>query len=333
MLSTRFTELVGCRVPLQSAGMGGAATAELAGAVAGAGGLGMMGGPLLSPAEIAQALDDLRARKLGPVGITFILSFLERDCVVAAASRAKVVEFSFGPPDRSLVELVHAGGALASWQVGSREEALAAVEAGCDFLVAQGIEAGGHLTGRIGLFALLEEVLDAVKVPVVAAGGIGSGRTMAAALAAGASAVRVGTRFLASPEANIHPTYVEKLLQARARDTVFTEAFHVMMPGIPHRVLRSAIDAAQAFPGEVTGELVLGSQRMPLPRWAAPSPTRLTTGAIEAMALYSGESVNALKSIQPAADIVQELAEQAEQHLRHGAMLLRGLGAPASEAR
>lgn len=316
MISTRFTELVGCRVPIQLAGMGGVATPELAGAVAGAGGLGMVGAPLLSPAELAEALEGLNARKLGPVGATFIISFLDRACVEAAASRAKVVEFSFGPPDRSLVDLVHAGGALASWQVGSCEEALAAVEAGCDLIVAQGIEAGGHLTGRIGLFALLEEVLDVVKLPVLAAGGIGSGRTMAAALAAGASGVRIGTRFLTSPEANIHPAYAEKLLQARAKDTVFTEAFHVMMPGIPHRVLRSALEAAQAFQGDVTGELVLGSQRMPLPRWAVPSPTRQTTGAIEAMALYAGESVSAVKSRQPAAEIVKELAEQAEQHLR-----------------
>jgi nitronate monooxygenase len=328
VLSTRFTELVGCRVPLQLAGMGGVATPELAGAVSAAGGLGMIGGPLLSPAEIAQALDGLNTRKVGPVGITFIISFLEdRQCVVAAASRAKVVEFSFGSPDRSLVDLVHKGGALASWQVGSREEALAAVEAGCDFIIAQGTEGGGHLTGRIGLFALLDEVLDVVKIPVLAAGGIGSGRTMAAALTAGASGVRLGTRFLATPEANVHPGYAEKLLPARAKDTVFTHAFDLMMPGIPHRVLRSCIEAAQAFQGEFTGELVLGSQRMPLPRWSVPSPTRQTTGAIDAMALYAGESVSAVKSMQPAAEIVKELAEQAEQHLRQWVTRLGGAGA------
>ncbi|WP_257459210.1 NAD(P)H-dependent flavin oxidoreductase [Archangium lipolyticum] len=322
MLATRFTELVGCRVPIQSAGMGAVATPELVGAVSEAGGLGMLGAPLLTAAELAEALEHLRARKVGPVGVTFIISFLERACVEVAASRAKVVEFSFGPPDRGLVDLVHAGGALASWQVGSREEALAAVEAGCDFIIAQGVEAGGHLTGRMSLFALLEEVLDVVKVPVLAAGGIGSGRTMAAALAAGASGVRLGTRFVASREANIHPIYAEKLLQARAKDTVFTNAFDLMMPGIPHRVLRSCIEAAEAFQGDVTGELVMGNLRMPLPRWSVPSPTRQTTGAIEAMALYAGESVSAVKSLQPAAEIVKELAEQAEQHLRQAARRL-----------
>jgi hypothetical protein len=103
-----------------------------------------------------------------------------------------------------------------------------------------------------------------------------------------------------------------------------THAFDLMMPGIPHRVLRSCIEAAQAFQGEFTGELVLGSQRMPLPRWSVPSPTRQTTGAIDAMALYAGESVSGVKSMQPAAEIVKELAEQAEQHLRQWATRLGG---------
>jgi NAD(P)H-dependent flavin oxidoreductase YrpB (nitropropane dioxygenase family) len=302
--------------------MGGAAVPRLAAAVAGAGGLGMVGGTLVPPPELAQALDELRDKKVGAVGVNFLMPFLQREAVEVAASRVKVVEFFYGLPDRSLVDLVHKGGALACWQVGSKEDALAAVEAGCDLIVAQGIEAGGHIAGRIGLFALLEEVLDAVKVPVIAAGGIGSGRTMAAALAAGAEAVRVGTRFVASEEADVHPVYVEKVLAARARDTVFTEAFHVMMPNAPHRVLQSSIDAAKAHSGDMVGELVLGSQRFPMPRWAVPSPTRLTTGAIESMALYAGESVSAVKSVQPAAAIVKELADRAEQHLRQWARRL-----------
>src|SRR5207249_7549168 len=131
----------------------------------------------------------------------------------------------WAPPDRGLLELLHRGGALVACQVGSREEAVAAAEAGCDFIVAQGIEAGGHVRGTIGLLALLGEVLDAVDVPVLAAGGIGTGRAVAAALAAGASGVRVGTRFVAAEESNAHPVYVEALIGARARDTVYTTAF------------------------------------------------------------------------------------------------------------
>jgi NAD(P)H-dependent flavin oxidoreductase YrpB (nitropropane dioxygenase family) len=95
-----------------------------------------------------------------------------------------VVDFFWAAPDPALVALVHAGGALASWQVGSLEEALAAEHAGCDFLIAQEIEAGGHVRGHLGLLALLDQVLGAVQLPVLAAGGIGSGRAMAAALVA-----------------------------------------------------------------------------------------------------------------------------------------------------
>jgi len=296
--------------------MGGTATPELAGAVTAAGALGTVASVLLSAEELAEELDQLRKKVAGPIGVNFLMPFLERDCVEAAASRARVVEFFFGTPDRSLVELVHRGGALACWQVGSREHAVAAVEAGCDFIIAQGIEAGGHVAARIGLFPLLDEILDAVDVPVVAAGGIGSGRLMAAALTAGAAAVRIGTRFAAAHEADSHPQYVQRLIDARAQDTVMTKAFHVMWPDTPHRVLRSSVDAATAFQGDVTGELVLRNHRMPLPRWAVPNPTRLTTGRIEAMPMYAGESVSAVKSSQPAAAIVRELATEAERHLR-----------------
>ena len=192
MLTTRFTELIGCTVPIQQAPMN-IATPELAAAVAGAGGLGMLatwGAQGVSPEQIATVFDALPREVPGAYGANFVLRFVDpgqRDeCLRAAAERARVVECFYSDPDPEVVAVVHEFGALASWQVGSREEALAAQDAGCDFIVAQGSEAGGHVRGTIGLLALLDEVLEAVEVPVVAAGGIGSGRAMAAALAAGA---------------------------------------------------------------------------------------------------------------------------------------------------
>ena len=185
-------------------------------------------------------------------------------------------------------------------------------------IVAQGVEAGGHVRGELGLLPLLDGVLDAVDVPVVAAGGIGTARAMAAVLASGADAVRVGTRFIASREAGesgAHPAYVDAILRASAEDAVLTEAFSVMWPDAPHRVLRSCVEAAEAFHGEVVGELRMAGVTMPLPRLAVPSPTRETTGAIEAMALYAGQSVGAVQEVQSAAEIVRELAEGAEQLL------------------
>ncbi len=317
MLRTRFTDLVGCPIPLQQAGMGGAATPTLAAAVAEAGGLGMLAAVMIPAPTLAQLLDGLHEQAAGAFGVNFLIPFLDHACVEVTAAKARVVEFFYGEPDASLVAAVHAGGALAAWQVGSREEATAAAAAGSDLVVVQGVEAGGHLRGRIGLLPLLTEVLEVVDVPVVAAGGIATGRAMAAALAAGAAAVRVGTRFVAALESGAHPRYVEALLAARAEDTVVTEAFSAMWPNAPHRVLRSCIAAAEAFPGEMVGEVVMGEARLPIPRFAVPTPTRETTGAIEAMPLYAGESVGAVRSVQPAAVIVRELAEEAEQLPQH----------------
>ncbi len=318
MLSTRFTELTGCTVPLQQAGMGGVATPALAAAVAEAGALGMVGGVMVPAPVLGQMLDELREKTKGIFGVNFLMPFLDRDCVAVAAERARVVEFFYGDPDPTVIEMVHAGGALASWQVGSKEEAVAAEAAGCDLIVAQGAEAGGHVRGRIALLPLLEEVLPAIAVPVVAAGGIGSGRAMAAALVAGASAVRVGTRFVVAAESDAHPDYIAALIAAEPHDTVLTEAFSVGWPNAPHRVLRSSVDAADRHQGDVVGHMPVGEQQMPIPRFAVPPPTRATTGAIEAMALYAGESVGSVRGIQPAGAIVHELVEEAERLLRAG---------------
>ena len=308
MLQTAFTRLVGCSVPLQQAGMGGAATPELAAAVSAAGGLGMVSLPMVPAEEVAATVAALANGTTEPVGINFLIPFLDVAAVEAAAPHCRVVEFFYGDPQAGLVGRVHEAGALADWQVGSADEAKAAVQAGCDFVVAQGTEAGGHIRGTTGLPALLDEVL--------AAGGIGSARAMAAALAAGADGVRVGTRFVATAESGSHPAYMQALVEASAADTVITTAFSVMWPDAPHRVLRSAVTAMEAFPGETTGEMDLGAARMPIPRGAVPSPTRDTTGAIPAMALYAGESVGDVVRVQSAGDVVRELAEGAERLLR-----------------
>src|SRR5205807_7262023 len=126
-----------------------------------------------------------------------------------ASNRSPYVEFFWGVPDADVVETVHAGGARAGWQVGSADEARAAQDAGCDVIVAQGIEAGGHVRGTLGLLPLLDEVRTAIDLPIIAAGGIGTGTAMAAALVAGADAGRRGTRVIAAAAAIAHPTYVE----------------------------------------------------------------------------------------------------------------------------
>lgn len=316
MLTTSFTDLVGCTAPVQQAGMGGVGTKELAAAVAGAGGLGMVSMAMVRPDQVASELDSLGGPREGAIGLNILMPFLDPAVVEAAASRLRVVEFFYGDPDASLVRRVHDGGALAAWQAGSVGEARAAADAGCDFVVAQGSEAGGHVRGRINLLPLLDGVLDAVDVPVVAAGGISTARGLAAVLAAGASAARVGTRFVATHEANVHPLYAEALLHASAGDTVLTETFSVMWPDAPHRVLRSCVDAAGAAPGAEVGEMLVGPTKVPVPKFSVLPPTRETTGSVEAMALYAGQSVGTVTAVVPAADVVRELVEGAERLLR-----------------
>ena len=176
------------------------------------------------------------------------------------------------------------------------------------------------MRGRIGLLALLNQVLAAVEIPVLAAGGIGTGRAMAAALAAGADGVRVGTRFVAAPEAGAHPAYVQALIAAQAQDTIYTDppVFAVGWPDAPHRCLRASVAAAQAFQGEVVGEGVdrWSGQRFPIQRFKALTITETTRGAIAAMPHWAGESVDGVTKVQPAAEIVRELAGDAERLLR-----------------
>jgi nitronate monooxygenase len=302
MLTTPFTELLGARVPLQQAPMGGVTTPELVAAVAGAGAVGMVPAQMLPADALAGLLDDLAGRTGGVFGVTFLLPFgAEEACVEVAAAGARLVDFYYGDPDPALVARVHDGGALASWLAGSVAEARAAADAGCDLVCVQGMEGGGRIRGQVALLPLLAEVLDAVEVPVVAAGGIATARGVAACLAAGASAARVGTRFLATEESGGHP-----------------DAFSVMWPPgpEPHRTLRSALEAAEAFGGEVVGETRMGATAIPVPRFGVPCPNRETTGEIAAMVHYAGQGVGATRQVVPAAQVVEELATGAERLLR-----------------
>lgn len=315
MFSTSFTKLTGCRVPIQLAPMP-IVTLELATAVAEAGGLAMVSALRAPTPYLVDTLEKAASRAGAPIGVNFVIPFLNRETLKAVATRVKVVEFFFGDPDPALVELVHTAGALACWHVGSVDEAIAAERAGCNLIAAQGIEAGGHVRGRVGLFPLLGQVLQVVQVPVIASGGVGTAHSMAAALAAGAAAVRVGTRFVAAQESDAHPAYVDALIRARAEDTVLTETFSVGWPDSPHRVLRSCVEAAESFRDDMVGQGAIGGTMYPVRRFAPPTPNRATVGDIAAMALYAGESVDAVRRIQPAAEILRELSEGAERLLR-----------------
>ncbi len=204
-------------------------------------------------------------------------------------------------------ELARGHGALVSWQVGSAAEAIAAANAGCDFIIAQGNEAGGHVRGREGLNPLLADVLSAVTIPVLASGGIGSSQNFAAVLSAGAAGARIGTRFVAATESAAHPDYVNALLKANAADTVITETFSANWPNASHRVLRSCVEAVVLFKGEIVAEVDVDGIRTPVRKFWTPAPTKSTSGTISAMALYAGQSVSSVREVKPAAKIMEEL--------------------------
>jgi NAD(P)H-dependent flavin oxidoreductase YrpB (nitropropane dioxygenase family) len=317
---TSFTRLVGCSVPIQQAGFGGAFNHDLAAAVTASGGLGMLGGALADERALAAACDAVERLTDGPFGVNYVEPFFDRasqhGVLQLAADRCAVVEFFYGEPDAALVELIHAGPALASWQVGSVEEALRAEAAGVDLIVLQGIEAGGHVRATRGLWPMLAEALESLRVPVIAAGGIASPRTMAAAIAAGAGAVRLGTRFVASEEADFSRDYQDLLVAADGDGTVYTERFHELWPDAPHRVLRSSLEAAEASTEDVVGVMSAGPERIEVPRFAGFAPVGDADGDIAAMACFAGEGVGAIDAVLPAGTIVTEMAAEAAKLLR-----------------
>ena len=275
--STRFTDLVGCELPVQLAAMGGAGTTELAAAVVGAGAFGMV------PRG--------REPAAGACGANFLLPFNPPlDEVSAAASKSRVVEFFYEDPRADLVRLVHDAGTLAGWQVGSAAEAEAAADCGCDYVVAQGTEAGGHVRGTQPLAEVLPAVQAVVRVPVVAAGGIATAERVAELMQLGADAVRVGTRFVVCPESGAHPEYVRQVLAASGDDTVLTEWFGEGWESAPHRVLRSACDAAQRS------------------GWRQPTPPYAEVDRDPGdMAMYAGTGVGHVTAEEPAAAVVADL--------------------------
>jgi nitronate monooxygenase len=279
-VSTRFSDLVGCELPVQLAAMGGAGTTELAAAVVGAGAFGMV------PRGLEPAA--------GACGANFLLPFEPSlDEVGAAAGKSRVVEFFYGDPREDLVRVVHDAGALAGWQVGSAAEAEAAGECGCDYVVAQGTEAGGHVRGTQPLAEVLPAVQAAVQVPVVAAGGVSTAERFAEVMQLGADAVRVGTRFVACPESGAHPEYVRRVLEASGDDTVLTEWFGEGWESAPHRVLRSAFDAAQES------------------GWRRPTPPTTDVDRDPGdMAMYAGTGVGHVTAQEPAAAVVADLVSR-----------------------
>jgi nitronate monooxygenase len=315
-MSTPVCDLLGVEQPIVQAPM--AAIPGLAAAVSNAGALGML--TLTWSDDPAAVVRETAALTSRPFGANFILREDHHDHLDQALEAGlRIVSFMWGDP-ASYVEPVHAAGGIVMHTVGSAAEARKAVESGVDVIVAQGWEAGGHVWGTVATLPLVPAVVDAVApVPVIAAGGIGDARGVAAVLALGAQAAWLGTRFLLAEEMPIHEYYRNRLIAAVETDAQwYPDLYEVGWPDSPHRALRNttseAWDAAdrpaagqRPGDGDVIAHFASGED---IVRYEPAPPMIGTTGDIEALSMWAGQDVALARQTQPAAEIVSELVSR-----------------------
>jgi len=337
MISTPLCDALGITHPIISAPMGpNLSDVDLAAAVSAAGGLGMLQAQLSPPEEMREKIREIRRRTGAPFGVNFILHFPSADgLAVCVEERVPVVTFFWGDPAPHIGPC-HDAGITVGHQVGSAAAARDAADKGVDFVIAQGADAGGHLAGEVGTLALVPRVVDAAGgIPVVAAGGIADGRGVLAALALGAGAAMLGTRFLASAEANAHPDYKRRLVEAGETDTVRTTLFDAEWPDAPHRVLRTPfveewhnrpVAERRAPDQPLIGETEVAGITHELRRFMGFPPCGAARGDVASMCFAAGQGVGLVDAVAPAAEIVATLIAEAE------AALARSFSAAGSAA-
>lgn len=325
-MKTALCERLGIDLPIIQAPIGGATSPSLAAAVSNAGGLGTLALWAADLDTLRRQIRETRALTTKPFAVNLNLEFPQEERLEACLAEGVRVISLFWRDPSPLAARAKAGGASVLHTVGTAKDARDAVNCGVDVVVAQGWEAGGHVRGSVATMPLIPAVVDAVApTPVVAAGGIADGRGLAAALALGASGAWIGTRFLASKEAAIHPWYRERLLKATENDTVYLEElFDVGWPKAPHRVLRNKTVAAweaagRPPPGKRPGEgevVATSKSRGEIVRYRSSIALADVEGEIDALPLWAGQSVGLVSKVQPAGDIVREIAAEARAILR-----------------
>jgi nitronate monooxygenase len=295
--------------------IGLATTPELVTAVSNAGALGTLAASWTDPAVLRRQLRTVRESVGTHFCVNLVLAFDQRERLdVVLKGGVRFVSFSWGV-DRGLISKARDAGAFVLVQVGSLVEGEHAVAAGADAMIAQGVEAGGHVQGVTPLLELLRVLRPVLDVPILAAGGVGDLASAQAAFRSGANGVACGTAFLAASEADVHSDYLECLFRSDAADTVPTTVFDVGWPDAAHRVLRNDTyddwdtggrRPRGSRPGE--GEVIATRGGVPVMRYGYAQPTSETTGNVESMALYAGCSVGSVRKRAPAADIVRSIA-------------------------
>ncbi len=313
-MKTRLTDILEVEHPVMLAGMGGVSYSRLVAAVSEAGGFGCLGASTMQSDEMVQEMEAVKALTSKPFGVD-LLTAASRDMAAQVQQiidhGGRVFVAGLGVP-RDVIELCHANNVLVVNMCGKVRHAINAVEAGCDIVVAQGTEAGGH-TGQIATMPLVPQIVDAVgdRVPVVAAGGIFDGRGLAAALSLGADGVWVGTRFIATPEARAVPGYKDTLVRLHEDETVVSRAY----TGKTCRVVRTPYtqyfeehpDELQPFPAQAGRAMKDGVFHL--------GADETATVDTEREFMPAGQGVGAIHDLIPAADLVHQFVEDAEKAL------------------
>ncbi|OBK39929.1 2-nitropropane dioxygenase [Mycobacterium sp. 1245111.1] len=310
MLATPWSRAMGLRVPIVNAPMGGVAGGRLAAGVSAAGGLGMVG---MGTAGSTSALHAELPHVAGTFGIGLVDWVMRKEAGLfeaALAAQPKLISVSFGT-DLSWVDRVHDAGIVAATQVYNGEEARRAQDAGIDLVVARGSEGGGHGEATIGTLPLLDAVLDAVSVPVLAAGGIASPRSLAAVLAAGASGAWLGTCLSASVEALTSDAGRKALIEARETDTTSTRVYDVVrhLPWaerFPSRVLRN--DFVARWTGHEDALAVDADAEAELATAIAADDRRIA-------AVDAGQGVAMVTDVAPVGEVIDRLCTGARELL------------------
>lgn len=330
MVKTALCHDLGIEHPVFSVGFGAAAGPALAAAVSNAGACGCLGSGGLPLPYLRDQIRQLRAMTSKPFGVNAVLAITREGAIEICLEEAVPLLVLFWGDPAKWVSEAHRSGVRVFMQVGSVDEARAAAAAGVDAIIAQGFEAGGHVRGRTPLTTLVPAIVDAVRpLPVIASGGIATGRGIVAALSLGAQGVHMGTRFIASDEANLAMAYKERVVSSRAEDLVYCEQlFDKGWPDAPHRVLRNRLvqewEAAGRPPpgrrpkeGTQIGTITRGADKL-VTGVARYAPVMLTAdfdGDVDDGPLWAGESCSLVNAILPAAQIVRDLISEAEATL------------------
>ncbi len=303
MLNSAICDLFGIKYPIIQGGMAHVGTAELVSAVSNAGGLGFIGAGYYEPDWVRHQIHLTRQRTSRPFGVNIplISPFAEQVIAVVLEEKVAVVATGAGNPEAHIPGFKQAGTKVMP-VVSSVASAKRLERAGADAIVAEGTESAGHI-GETTTMVLVPQVVDSVQIPVVAAGGIGDGRGVAAALALGAQGVQMGTRFVCSDECIAHPRYKQKILEAHDRSTVVTR----QSTGYPLRSLRNKLTdqhLALEQAGVSREELELFDRgRMYL---------GLIEGDIEEGLILAGQIAGLIKEIKPVRVIIEEIMAEAE---------------------